>query len=279
MIRHIFGFLLLIALTLAPAIARQVRDDLWASYRTYASPYLAELPAGTGRPALSPRVVCVLVRGLRLEESRNLPTLQTLRQKGLDATVALAPPTYRVPSWIGFASGATPEVHGMTRNDVGLPQVDTIFKQLRAANKNAAVIGTIQWSDWFGPDLARFEETIEPEINARDDAAINTAIQVLQDVQQPAQFVLIELAALDGLADAGARTRTITTSQAISITPTPNPLELLDARLFRLISTLDLATNTVMVLSDRGRDADGNDGGDDADVSRVRASNPARKTL
>ncbi len=242
-----------------------MRDEVWASYRTYASPYLAELPAGTGRPTLSPRVVCVLVRGLRLEESRNLPTLQTLRQQGLDATVALAPPTYRVPSWIGFASGATPEVHGLTRNDAGLPQIDNIFKQLRAANKNAAVIGTIQWSDWFGPDLARFEETTEPEANARDDAAINTAIQVLQDVQQPAQFVLIELAALDGLADA----RPVTTTQAISITPTPNPLEVLDARLFRLISTLDLATNTVMVLSDRGRDADGNDGGDDADVSRV----------
>ena len=268
MIRRTFGLLLLIALSLAPALAKQVRDDLWASYRNYTSPYLAELPAGTARPALSPRVVCVLVRGLRLEESRNLPTLQALRQQGLDATVALAPPTYRVPSWLGLVSGATPDVHGVTRNDAGLPEIDSIFKQLRVANKNAAVIGSIQWSDWFGPDLARFDETVEPEVNARDDAAINIGIQVLQDVQQPAQFVLIELAALDGLA-APARSRPITTTQAISITPTPNPLELLDARLFRLISTLDLATNTVLVLSDRGRDADGNDGGDDADVSRV----------
>ena len=277
MIRHIFGLLLLIALTAAPALARQVRDDLWASYRNYTSPYLAELPAGTARPALSARVVCVLVRGMRLEESRSLPTLEALRKQGLDATVALAPPTYRVPSWLGLVSGATPDVHGVTRNDVGLPEIDTIFKQLRAANKNAAVIGSVQWSDWFGPDLARFEETVEPEANARDDAAINIAIQVLQDAQQPAQFVLIELAALDGLADAGAGTRPITPSQSISIATaiaattvaTTDPLNLLDARLYRLISMLDLTTNTVMVVSDRGRDAQGNDGGDDADVSRL----------
>jgi hypothetical protein len=268
MIRPIFGTLLLLALVFAPSIAQKARDDLWASYRNYVSPYLAELPAGTGRPALSPRVVCVLVRGLRLEESRTLPTLQTLRQQGLDATVALAPPTYRAPSWVGLVSGATPDVHGITRNDTFLPNVDTIFKHLRAANKNAVVIGNIQWADWFGPDLARFEETgevIEPDADVRDDAAINTAIQVLQDVQQPAHVVLIELASLDGLADA----QPITTTQAISITPTPDPLALLDARLYRLISTLDLATNTVMVLSDRGRDVEGNDGGDDADVSRV----------
>ena len=282
MIRRVFGLVLLVVLSFAASLAQQLRGDIWSSYRNYASPWLGELPSGAIRPALTPRVVCVLVRGLRLDESRTMPTLQMLRQRGLDATAALSPPTYRAPAWMGLMSGATPDIHGITRNDAFISpdeQVDTIFAEMRIANKNSAVVGSIGWNDWFGPDLGRFEEMIDPEPNLRDDTAINTAIQIVQTAQPPPQFVLVELSALEGLSRTQAINQAgpipepivdaILSNTQVTTQTLADAITLTDARIQRLYSVLDFNTTTLIVISDRGRDEHGHDGGDDADVSRV----------
>jgi len=282
MIRRVFGFVLLVVLSFAAPLAARLRDETWSDYRNYTSPWLGDLPSGAIRPALSPRVICVLVRGLRLDESRTMPTLQILRQRGLDATVALAPPTYRMPVWISLVSGATPDIHGITRNDAFLPQdgqIDTLFAQLRFANRNSAVVGSLAWNDWFGQDVGRFEEMIEPEPNLRDDAAINTAIQIIQTAQPAPQFVLVELSALEELSQTHFIDNTgpipaplvdaILSTTQVTTQTLADAITLTDARIQRLYSVLDFNTTTLIVLSDRGRDDRGHDGGDDADVSRV----------
>jgi hypothetical protein len=273
--------LLLLALSLAAPLASQLRDALWSNYRNYTSPFLSELPMASSpaRPALSARVVCVLVRGLRVDESRTLTSLEAIRPRGLDATLALSPPTYRVPSWVGLLSAAPPEIHGVTRNDAFVPAINTLITQLRNANKNSAVVGDVFWNDWLVADLARYDEPVEPTPDLRDDFAVRTALQVLHDPQQPVQFLLVELSALEGLTDTAAAAAATTATTAAPITATETltksprliaqALRLTDARLQNLIAGLDLTNTTLLVLADRGRDSAGNDGGDDAAVSRV----------
>ncbi len=103
--RRIIGPLLIIALTLLAGFAEQVRDGLWQGYQNYITPYAGPLPAGAIRPPLAPRVVVMLVHGLRLDASNQMPSLNALRQRGADVIIEVPPPTYRLPATYGWLSG------------------------------------------------------------------------------------------------------------------------------------------------------------------------------
>ena len=107
--RRIIGLVLIIVLTLLAGFAEQVRDGLWQSYQTYTTPFTGPLPAGAARPPLAPRVVLLLVRGLRLDASNQMPSLNALRQRGANVIIELPAPTYRMPATYGWMSGAWPD--------------------------------------------------------------------------------------------------------------------------------------------------------------------------
>ncbi len=252
-LRRLIGIGLMIVLSFAPLLSEALRLHLWEGYREYNTPYLADLPAGPARTPLSARTLVILVRGLRMEESRQLPTLNALRQNGADITVELQAPTYRTPAWVSLATGAPAETHGVTTNSniAGAAGVDSIFRRLFLADRGAAIVGSTTWLDWYGPFLARFEGNDEPPSEAQDDTLVNSALDVLRDETVPTQLVMVELTALE---------------------PFTNPLPILptvDSRINALINTLDLKRDTVMVLADRGRDERGNDGGTELNVARV----------
>ncbi len=252
-LRRLIGIGLMIVLSFAPLLSEALRAHLWEGYRGYNTPYLADLPAGPARNPASARTLLILVRGLRMEESRQLPTLNTLRQNGADITVELQAPTYRAPVWVSLATGASVETHGVTVNGniAAAAGVDSIFRRLFLAERGAAIIGSTAWLDLYGPFLARFEGNDEPASEAQDDALVNSALEVLRDDTVPTQLVMVELTALE---------------------PFTNPLPILptvDSRINALINTLDLKRDTVMILSDRGRDERGNDGGMEFDVARA----------
>lgn len=258
--RRIIGLILIVALTIAASLASSFRDTLWAGYRDYISPWLAELPAGPPRPALSPGIVVVLARGLRMDASRQMDTLNDLRRRGADVTLMLDAPTYRLPRWLTLISGASARVHGVTNNyPARLGSADTLIRQAQANGRNTAFIGSQQFDEILGAGAGRFELTEGLDINDRDDLAITATLAVLSDAISPASLVFTELALLEESARFGQRGYNI----AVAAT---------DRRLRALIDAIDLNTTTLIVVSDRGvilSPSGALDGGDETEVARA----------
>lgn len=258
--RRIIGLILVIALTVAASLASSFRDRLWAEYRDYISPWLAELPAGPARPALSPRMVVVVARALRMDASRRMNTLNEMRRRGADVTLMLDAPTYRLPRWLTLISGAPARTHGVTTNyPARLGSADTLIRQAQANGRNTAFIGSQQFDEILGAGAGRFELTEGFDMNTRDDVAITATLAALNDSLSPASLVFTELALLEESARFGQA------GYEIAVAAT-------DRRLRALLDAIDLNTTTLIVVSDRGimfgRDG-ALDGGEEAEVTRA----------
>jgi hypothetical protein len=252
--RRIVGLILIIALTVIATLAENFRNSLWGSYRDYNSPYLADLPAGAALTPVTSRVVLILVRGLGREPSHQMPTLNDLRGRGADVVVDQEPPTYRLPTWMTLMSGATVETHGVTTNfGPHATNPESIFHAARVAGAPAALIGSQLLGDAFGDDVQRFELIETPEVAQRDDDAIAATLQVLRDPANPMRLVCVELTAVEETVRAGEAI-----GPALAVT---------DARIKTLLDTLDLTTNTVVILSDHGLTPQGQDGGNEVEVT------------
>jgi hypothetical protein len=255
--RRIVGLVLIIVLTVLATLAESARNSLWQSYRDYNSPYLEDLPAGSSRSPVSGQVVVVLVRGLQEDASRKMPALNELRLRGADLIVQLSSPTFRLPSLVTLATGATAETTGVTTNYAPRPtEPDSLFRELQFANVNVVMVGSQSLSDEFGDQVQRFEPVDDADVVLRDDEAMRLGLAALQDPNNPARLLWIELTAPEGAAGAEAADY----AAALSVT---------DDRLKTLLAALDLNTATLIVLSDRGLTAQGADGGEEPEVARV----------
>lgn len=248
---------LLIALTLVATFAERMRAQLWQRYTSYTSPFLDELPAGDPRQPLAQRVVVVVAHGLRLAESRQMPALDALRARGADIILESRPPTYRLAATFTWLSGAWPETHGVTTNQaILLPRPDTILRAVQGSGKVTAFIGSDALSDLLGDALQRIEPVDELEPARRDQQAVALALSVLSDPIRLAQFVLIELSALERVAPGDPEAY----RAALAAT---------DAHIAAIAGALNLDTEALVILSDRGLTDRGQDGGGEAEVIRT----------
>lgn len=255
--RRIIGLILIIVLTIVASLAETVRSDLWASFRDYNSPYLADLPAGAARPPVTQRVVVVLVRGLRLDDSRQMSTLNDLRGRGSDLVIQQDPPTYRLPAWETLFTGARAETHGVTTNSsTHAGTASSIFSQLQLMGQGSAIIGSQALGDVFGNDVQRFELVDNTSVAERDDNAVRLTQEVLNDAANPTHLVCVELTAIEDT----LQNNPVNRQAAISVT---------DARIKTLLDMLDLSTNVLVVLSDRGLTSRGTDGGAESEVAQT----------
>lgn len=255
--RRIIGLSLIVLLALLAPFAEQVRDGLWQSYQTYITPFAGPLPAGALRPPLAPRVVLLLVHGLRLDASNQMPSLNALRQRGADIIVEAPAPTYRLPATFGWMSGATPDTHGVTTNDSPrLAVPDNLLKSLQAAGRPAAIVGSSQFYALVEGTAQRVEIIDADDPALSDTQAVDRALQVLRDPQQQPAFMLVEF----GLLEAVARTDPSAYASAAAAT---------DVRIQSIVDVLDLSNTAVVVLSDRGLNVAGHDGGDEPEIARA----------
>src|SRR5262245_19590961 len=112
-----------------PALARACAFALAAAVAYAASTYESDLnvrrppvlrvraPGGPGRRGLAQRVVWVLVDGLRLDASREMPVLNRLRAEGEDVSGRSEFPTYSAPNFVAQASGIEPAASGVQTNE------------------------------------------------------------------------------------------------------------------------------------------------------------------
>src|SRR5256885_45861 len=105
-------------------------------------PALALVPPATPNPhtpRLARRVFLVVIDGLRLDRSYELPFLDELRRRGVDAEAASHYPTWSRPNYVSILTGVPPRASGVRTNHHNTPvQLDTLMDRARAAGLRVA---------------------------------------------------------------------------------------------------------------------------------------------
>jgi hypothetical protein len=215
--RQFIGLALIIMITIASALSETLREDILRNYTQYKSPYVARLPQDTADSALTPRLIFVLLRGLRADASRNVPSLNKLRENGADITLELGNAPSYLPTRYTYFSGAKIETHGITANSgaQGRASADTVFLQLLAQDKFTTIVGSGSWDELFG-------SSINLEYSAGDELALRSALNIINDPIIKPILVGLELTERTDF----------------------------ENRLSRFLSSIDLSKNTVLVLGD-----------------------------
>lgn len=90
-------------------------------------------------PRLARRVFLVIVDGLRLDKSYELPFLDELRRRGVDAEATAQFPTWSRPNYVAILTGVPPSASGVRTNHHATPvQLDALMDRVRAAGLSAA---------------------------------------------------------------------------------------------------------------------------------------------
>jgi hypothetical protein len=252
----------LITLPLLAICAYLWTTNLMESAQTYRSPLAKNQPApgqSLGAP-FTRRVVVILIDALRYDTSTNssvMPFLNKLRAQGASATMHSQPPSYSDPAWTTILTGAWPDINDSQLfnppDDFSARALtqDNIFAAAHRLGLNTAISGHI----WFKGLLANSAVTsgfyTPAEDNSADTQVVSAALPWLTGDYQ---LVLIHLDQVDyaGHYEGGP----ISSKWNASATR-------VDTMLGEIISRLDLAQDTVMLVSDHGQIDRGGHGGPD----------------
>src|SRR4051812_8973727 len=107
-----------------------------------AEPALARHPPAIQDPAtprLAHRVFLVVIDGLRLDRSYELPYLDELRRRGVDSEATSHYPTWSRPNYVSILTGVPPAASGVRTNHHNTPVLlDSLMDRARAAGLRVA---------------------------------------------------------------------------------------------------------------------------------------------
>jgi hypothetical protein len=90
-------------------------------------------------PRLARRVFLVVIDGLRLDRSYELPFLDELRRRGVDGEASSHYPTWSRPNYVSILTGVPPHASGVRTNHHATPvQLDSLMDRARAAGLHVA---------------------------------------------------------------------------------------------------------------------------------------------
>ncbi len=249
------------------ALAHHEALRSWDSVVHYASPFhFADGDAVAG-PRVTHHVVLVVIDGLRLERSRHLDTLNVLRARGADFDCTASVPSYSRPGRASLATGAGPDVHGVTSNrHEGTLNADNLFRASRRMGESVALAGSAIWPGLFGPDLEGalvLPTTIEEErggyrrVEPRMQNFERDAVRRLAAID--ARLAVLDLDVPDYAAhEYGARSPEYVRASLEA-----------DRTLGLLADALNLWTTTLVVTADHGQIDGGGHGGAEPEVLDV----------
>lgn len=143
----------------------------WKSVTHYQSDYAihADLPPG---PVLTPRLVLVILDGVRVDAAAGMPNLQALAAKGSSGVATTELPSLSNPGRATLSTGAMPEVHGVTNNGrYSPPPVDSIFSLAKKQGLPVTVYGSYFWKSAFGDSMETSRiHSFEKELGPSRDA-------------------------------------------------------------------------------------------------------------
>ncbi|MGB8214613.1 MAG: alkaline phosphatase family protein [Anaerolineales bacterium] len=218
------------------------------------APPAPDAPLGT---PLTRRVVIVLIDGLRYTTSTNtdvMPFMNTLRGSGAGAHIYSQPPSYSGPGMTTLLTGAWPDINdappiNLDDSNIRTFTQDDIFSAAHRLGLRTALSGY----DWLGKIIP--QHALDASFYTSGAGA--TADQAVMQAALPAlsgnyQLVLIYLDQVDYVEYYQGGPLDPPSYAAAKRT---------DSDLQRIVSTLDLKKDTVIVLSDHGQINRGGDGG------------------
>lgn len=245
-------------------LARAAADRAFAAFTRYRAPFTFPPAAQRPLPALSERVVLVLMDGVGTEPSRSMKFLNELRARGAAYDCRIGLPSLSLPSRAVLMTGAWQDIHGQSTNYDPKPlAVEHLFQLARASGRTTALSAGAKAHTLFAPHVARgvvYAET--PETAAferyhgvlRADLAASIAL-----LRERPGFAQVELNMAD---EAGHGWGAASTEYA-------RATSLVDAALREVTAEVDLERDTLVVTADHGHVAAGGHGGPEPDVMRV----------
>ena len=211
-------------------------------------------------PALSDRVVLVIVDGMRDDISRSaMPSLETLRGYGSDLRLTAPQPSLSFPNWTTILTGASQTYSGVTTNWYeGRVFAPTIMDSVAAAGKRVAVVGPTDFAELYGVKPgANVSLRPWPKGGYLTSKLVDDALRISKETSPT--LLVLHLPDLDeaGHSYGGASPEYEAVARKI------------DADLARLISALQSDHTTFVVVADHGHIDTGGHGGWESEVTTV----------
>lgn len=258
-------FLIPLALLGTGLLARTAAARAFHDFTAYRSPFVFAPAPQQPIPALTRRVVLVLMDGLGAAPARAMPYLNELRARGAAYECGIGLPSLSMPARAVIASGAWQEVNGQTTNyDAHALAVEHLFQLARARGLDTALASGAKTQALFAPHVARraeYPETPETAPLATFEAALRretAASRALVEAAGPG-YVQVELNLAD---EAGHGWGATSPEYARAVAE-------VDAALREVTARVDLEHDTLVVTADHGHVAVGGHGGPEPDVMRV----------
>jgi hypothetical protein len=154
----------------------------------YRGPYLDPLPPGEEGERVAQHVVLILVDGLRVDASQEMPTLNDLREQGAERILTAGQISLSLPGWTVLTTGAWQEQNGFNSNYPERPvEIDSIFQAARRAGLSTALVGTPSWQQLYEGQVDDLRILPDPpsytdltEIHDLDRQLADLALDVLE---------------------------------------------------------------------------------------------------
>ncbi len=245
-------------------------------------------------PRLARRVFLVIVDGLSLDRSYELPFLDELRRRGVDAEASSHYPTWSRPNYVSILTGVPPLASGVRTNHHGTPvQLDSLMDRAHAAK-----LGVASATDYdvlprlFLRRRGDARAPIPPE--AMDDAEAEPGSIEIDDAAAGVRAPDADLVSPfddaryapwpGGFSEAGAAVAAGTAELVVLLVGAVDAAghahgaaseeyriasEGADRALARALGRVDLTQDTIIVVADHGHTARGGHGGIEPEVVAV----------
>jgi len=246
----------------APALGQASFDSL----TEFDSPYLGALPAGGSGEAVARQVVIVVLDGLRLDVSQEMPTLNQMRALGADRVVQVGQPSLSKPGWTVIGAGAWQEQSGIASNftDEAIA-LDTIFLAAKRKGLTTALVGVHGWRQLYAGGVDNDQTVLQTTLYADTDReGLLTGDRAVTSLALDALKTKPNLVVIHLLGPDTAAHRWGGVSE-----PYREIVQHADSQLARLLAAIDLNEAALFVTADHGHLDQGGHGGSEPVVLRV----------
>lgn len=240
--------------------AKDLTAVAWNAVAEYQSPYLFEVEpqAATSRPATG-GVLLIIIDGLRVDLSRDLPTLNQLRQAGADLIAEVGQPSLSNPAAAVIPSGTTQEIHGVTTNWYeGQIRVDSLFRSAQRSGKTTGVVGGKGWIDLYADTIGEMH-VFDDYALTYDDEVFEQAMAMLTGTKPLPDLLIVHFGGTDQFAHSHGGASQEYRDVALKI----------DGYVAEMLAAYDLDNRTVIITADHGHIDTGGHGGWEPEVLNV----------
>jgi hypothetical protein len=182
----------------------------WAQVVEYDSPFIAAANGSLkdARPALDTpipgatarRTVLVLIDGLTDEASRDMASIEALRERGNDVALTVPQPSLSYPTWTTILTGATPQISGVTTNwyEKRVP-LETLLDVAKGSGRSVVAVGpsdiatlyatsdvaTTSYTDWVEGDYVT-DTIVDDAIALASEKSADFVFALFPDVDEAA---------------------------------------------------------------------------------------------